>query len=258
MQHPGRVQHGQHHDAYICKDAPPHVCDAQRRQDQAQRLDRQRKDNVLIGNAHALAGDAHRKADLCRVIVHQHNVGGLDGGIAAQRAHRNADVSAHQHRCIVDAVTHKGQLFFLRLLAQQLLDPLDLIGGQQARMNLVNAQILGHQLGHGGGVTGQHDGAHALRLKALHGGPGSGLLLVRDQDRAQKAAVTRHINDRTRALGGGVGDFFAFHQAGIAGQHGMTVHQRFHAVACDLLRIGGAAGVQPRAGLAQALADGMA
>ena len=55
-------------------------------------------------------------------------------------------------------------------------------------MDLVNAQILGHQLGHSGGITGQHDGAHALRLKALAmAALAVGFSSSADQDRAQES-----------------------------------------------------------------------
>ena len=63
--------------------------------------------------------------------------------------------------------------------------------------------------------------------------------------------------DMLAALGGGVVNMLALHQAGVAGQHGAAIHLRFHAVTRDLLRVGRTLGVQTRAGLAQALADGM-
>ena len=124
-------------------------------------------------------------------------------------------------------------------------------------MHLVDAQILCDQLGHSGGVTGQHDGAHALCLQALHGGPGGRLFLIGNQDGAKELPVAGNVDNRACALGGGVVNMLALHQAGVAGQHGAAIHLRFHAVTRDLLRVGRTLGVQTRAGLAQALADGM-
>ena len=124
-------------------------------------------------------------------------------------------------------------------------------------MYLVDAQILCDQLGHSGSVTGQHDGAHALCLQALHGGPGGRLFLIGNQDGAKELPVAGDVDNRACALGGGVVNMLALHQAGVAGQHGAAIHLRFHAVTCDFLRVGRTLGVQTRAGLAQALADGM-
>lgn len=48
-------------------------------------------------------------------------------------------------------------------------------------------------------------------------------------------SVAGNVDDGACALGGGVGDALALHQAGIAGQHGMTIDLRFHAVTRDFL-----------------------
>ena len=77
---------------------------------QAAELDDQGKDDVLLDDADALAGDLDGLGDLERVVVHQHDVGGLDGGVGAHGAHGDADVGAGQDRGVVDAVADEGQL----------------------------------------------------------------------------------------------------------------------------------------------------
>ena len=44
------------------------------------------------------AGDAHGQSDLGRVVVHQDNVGGLNGSVGAQSAHGDADVGTGSER----------------------------------------------------------------------------------------------------------------------------------------------------------------
>ena len=125
-------------------------------------------------------------------------------------------------------------------------------------MYLVDAKVRRHSLRHGGAVAGQHNGAHALRLQALHRRLGGGLFLVRNQNRADKLPLPRHIHQRAGTGCGGVGNALGVHQAGVACQHGLAVHQRLDAVSCQLLRVSSAACIQTRRGFAQALADGVA
>ena len=56
--------------------------------------------------------------DLHGLVVHQHHVRRLDGRIAAHGAHGDADIRPAQHRRVVDAVAHEGQLGLPALVAQ--------------------------------------------------------------------------------------------------------------------------------------------
>ena len=49
------------------------------------------------------SGDAHGQCDLGRVVIHQHHVGGFNGGVGAQGTHGDAHSGAGQHRGVVDA-----------------------------------------------------------------------------------------------------------------------------------------------------------
>ncbi len=81
VQGAGGVEHGNDHDAHVGKDGCPHAGHTDGTQQQAGKLDRQREHDVLVHDAQGAAGDAHGQCDLGRVIVHQHHVGGLDGGV---------------------------------------------------------------------------------------------------------------------------------------------------------------------------------
>ena len=64
--------------------------------------------------------DPHGQRDLGRVVVHQDNVRGLNGGIAAQGAHGDTDIGAGQNRSIIDAIAnhaywHSVFLIFLNV-----------------------------------------------------------------------------------------------------------------------------------------------
>ena len=79
----GRIQDSEDHDADIGEDGRPHIGDTQSTQQQAGRLDGQSKDDVLVDDALGAAGNAHGEGDLGRVVIHQDDVGGLNGGVRA-------------------------------------------------------------------------------------------------------------------------------------------------------------------------------
>jgi hypothetical protein len=110
------------------------------------------------------------------LVVHQNHIRGLDGGVGAQRAHGDADVGSRQHRRVVDAVAHKGQLSAAGFRGQQLFGPVHLVGGQQLRVVFVHAQLSGNGCRHFLGVTGEHHRfPHAGGFQIRNGG-GSVLL----------------------------------------------------------------------------------
>ena len=142
IQGAGGVEHGNDHHAHICKDGCPHSGNAQCTQQQAQCLDAQRKHDVLVHDAQGAAGDAHSQRDFGGVVIHQHHVCGLDGGVRTQRTHGDAHVCAGKHRRIVDAVTHKGKVLLGLLFSQQLFDLVYLVAGQKTGVVLVQTQLL--------------------------------------------------------------------------------------------------------------------
>ena len=92
-------------------------------------------------DADALARDPDGLGDLQGIVVHQHNVRGLDGGVAAHGAHGDADVRAGQHRRVVDAVADKGELVLRAFSASSFSTSATLSPGQQLAAHLVDAQL---------------------------------------------------------------------------------------------------------------------
>ena len=210
-------------------------------------------------DADALAGDLDGLGDLHGIVVHQHHVGGLDGGIAAHGAHGDADIGTGQHRRIVDAVAHEGQAGLAALPGQQLLHLGHLVAGQQLAADLVHTQLRRHFIGHPLGVAGQHDGLfHAGALQGGDGRLGVGLYHVGDNDVSGVLAVHGHVDDGAYAVALVEGDAQPGHQLAVAGGHLMAVHYGLDAVAADLLDIRDPVTVDGSAiRLLQALADGV-
>ena len=94
-----------------------------------------------------LAGDADGLGDLQGVVVHQHHVRRFNGGIGAHGAHGDADIGAGQHRGIVDAVAHEGQLAVRRCFSSASTCA-TLSAGSSSLWYLVHAQFSGHVVGH--------------------------------------------------------------------------------------------------------------
>ena len=104
---------------------------------QAGELDGQREDDVLVDDAEGAAGDAHGQRDLGRVVVHQDDVRGLNGGVRAQRTHGDAEVGAGQDGRVVDAVAHEGEVLFRAFGGEERFDLVHLVAGQQTGMVFV-------------------------------------------------------------------------------------------------------------------------
>ena len=110
VQHSHGVEHCQHHYTHIREDGGPHACKAQSTQNQAGKLDAKGKSNVLIYYAQTAAGNFYCFYKLLRLIIHQHDVCGLNCGVGAQCAHGDANVGAGDDGSIVDAVAHEAEL----------------------------------------------------------------------------------------------------------------------------------------------------
>ncbi len=197
--------------------------------------------------------------DLHGLVVHQHDVRRLDGRVAAHGAHGDADVRPAQHRCVVDAVAHKGQLGLAGLAGEQLLHLRHLVPGQQLAVHLVHAQLRRHRVCHLFGVAGEHDGLlHARLMQRGDGRLGVGLHHVGDHDVPRVLPIHRHVDDGPHAVAVVVGDTQLDHQLAVAGGHRVAVHHGGDAVAADLPDIRHALPVDGLAvGALEALTDGM-
>ena len=195
-----------------------------------------------MDDAHRFPGDPDGHGDLAGLVIHQHHVRRLDGGVAAQAAHGDADVGAGQHRGVVDAVAHKGQL--AGLLLQQLFHPGHLVGRQQLRVVFVQPQGIRHGVGHLLGVAGEHDRLfHAQGLQSGDGVLGVRLGQVGDDNMPGVEAVDGHVDDGARQFTGQPVHVLPLHQAAVAHAHGAAVHLGHDAVAGDLLHVSHPAGL---------------
>ena len=253
------VEHGQDHDAHVREDGGPHARHAQGAEHQAQGLDAEGEDDVLIDDADALAGDADRLGDLQRVVVHEDHVRRLDGRVGAHRAHGDADVGAGEDGRVVDAVADEGQDVLRALLRQEALDLSDLLGGQQLAVDLVDVEVPGHLSGHRVDVAGEHDGLrHADPAQGGDRLAGVRLLHVGDHDVARVDAVERHVEDGPDAVAGHVVHRQLSHELLVPDGDGVAVDRRADALAAALLDVGHAAAVDGLAvGALEALADGV-
>ena len=197
--------------------------------------------------------------DVCGVVVHEHDVGGLDGGVGAHGAHGDADVGAGEHGRVVDAVAHEGELALAVGVALGLGEERFHLGhlvlGKQLGVHLVDAECGGDGLGHGRAVAGEHDGLlHAGRPQVGDGAHGAGLHGVGDDDGAQVGAVGGYVEHGARGLDGGEGDMVGRHELAVAHERFASVHDRFHALAAHLADVAhpfggcGGAAVRSRAG----------
>ena len=177
--------------------------------------------------------------DVVGVVVHEHDVGGLDGGVRTHGAHGDADVGAGEHGCVVDAIAHEGELALAIGVAlglgEKRLHLGHLVLGKQLGVHLVDAEFGGDGPGHGCAVAREHDGLlHAGRAQIGDGAGGVGLHGVGDDDGAQVGAVGGHVEHGARHVGGREGDVMGRHELAVAHEHVSSVHDRFHALAADL------------------------
>ena len=179
------------------------------------------------------------------IVIHQDHIGGLDGGVGAHGSHGDADVGAGEHRRIVDAVAHEGQLALAvgGLLGgvQQRLHFLHLVLGKQLGMHLVDTELRGHGLGHVGAVAGEHDRLlHAGRAQIGDGRRRLGLHGVGNKNVAGVGGVHGHVQYGAHGIGGGAGDMVSGHKLVVPHIYLLAVDFRFHATAADLFHAGDA------------------
>ena len=79
MQRAHCVEHGDDHYADVGEDSCAHVGYAERAQQQAGKLHAEGENDVFVHDADALARNFYRSGYLQRIVVHEHDVCGLDG-----------------------------------------------------------------------------------------------------------------------------------------------------------------------------------
>ena len=77
-------------------------------------LDRKREHDILACDFQDPLREPDGQRKLQGVVVHQYDIRGFHGGVAAECAHRHADVRARQHRRVVDSVADEHQAPCLR------------------------------------------------------------------------------------------------------------------------------------------------
>ena len=178
------------------------------------------------------------------VVIHQYHIRSFNGSVRTHSAHSYADVCPAKHRGVVDAITHKSQFFFLRLVLDQLLHFLHLVGRKQFTVNLIQPQCRGYTVSHLLGVTRKHHGlADTRRFQRLDSPLGVGFYNVGNYNVPGIFAVNRHVNDRPHTMARNSLDAQTIHELVVSGRHLMAVHRCNHAVAAELLNIGYTAAV---------------
>ncbi len=107
---------------------------------------------VLADDAARAAREAQETRQGLEVVAHEGDVGGLERDVGAGGAHGDAQVGGGEGGRVVDAVAdHRDQ----PMAPPQVLDGRDLVGGQEAGADLVDAGLTGDRGGRGGIVAGE-------------------------------------------------------------------------------------------------------
>ena len=193
-----RVHHDQERGADIRRDGAPKRGVASKGQGHEQRLDGERERDVLADDGEGATRVLDQPGQLREIVGHERDVSGLDRGIAARRAHGDAEARARHGRRIVDPVTDHGDATVLR---DEFLDGPDLVLGQELGMDLVDANLAPDRLGGRPIVAGQHDQVldtalpeladHARRLRTHR---------IRHRDQAADPPLIADHHDRVTAL----------------------------------------------------------
>ena len=86
LQGTGGIQHSENEHTHIAKHRQRHSRNAHRGQDENPHLDPDREHHVLTRNPKRFLAYFDANGYLGWMVVHEHHIGRLDGGIAAQRA----------------------------------------------------------------------------------------------------------------------------------------------------------------------------
>src|SRR5690606_3670139 len=150
----------------------------------------QRDHDVLAHVVDRAPRQRDRPGQLEQGVLHQRDVGRLNGYAGAGRTHRHADVRSGQCRRVVHAVTHHRHCVTLPL---QVGHGVQLVLRQETGADLVDAHLGADGPGHRLDVAGEHD--HLLDARPVQLPdhlPGIVTHLVGDSDHADHPSVTRH------------------------------------------------------------------
>ena len=224
------VEDGDRRHAHVAEDREPHVRDADRRQREDEHLDADGEHDVLVHDAHGLARYADGAGDVARLVVHEDDVRGLDGGVRAHGAHGDAHIGAGEHGGVVDAVAHEGEVAAGGV--EDALHLLDLVAGQQLGVVFVQAEFCCDGARHLLAVAGEHNAAIDARgVQIADGLLGIVLHHIGDDDMAGIRAVDGDVQDGAgelavmpiRAVGG--------HQLVVAHEHHVLIDGGLDSVA---------------------------
>ena len=148
-------------------------------------------------DAHGFARDAHGACDVGRLVVHQHDVGCLDGRIGTHGAHGDTDVGAREDRGVVDAVAYKGELVFVVFAREESFDALHLVAREELRVVLVQAELMRYGGRHLLAVTREHYAtAYTHGVKIADGLPGVVFYGVGNYDMTGVGVIDQHMENR--------------------------------------------------------------
>ena len=164
------------------------------------------KPDVLPGDAEGAAGDADGGGNLGGLVVHEHHVGGLDGGVGAQGAHGDAHIGPGEDGGVVDAVAHEGQ----RAPAAGAPPPGHLVGREEAGRG---TRPLAGPLATAAATlswspVSRTVSADAGGFEGFQGFGGIGLDAVADDDVAGVDAVDGYMDDGAAVMAGMPGGAF--------------------------------------------------
>ncbi|AKE42035.1 hypothetical protein UL82_09485 [Corynebacterium kutscheri] len=159
-----------------------HAGDRQRQQHSD---DRQGQHDVLVDDPAAAAGVAQSLRDEAKVVAGEGDVGGLDRGVGAGRAHRDAHGRPGQGGRVVDAVAdHRG-----RRRLREPGDDASLVLGTQLGVHVADPGQLRQRSSGAGVVASEHAHLDALVAQGPHDLGDLGAQLVADADRPGQEAV---------------------------------------------------------------------
>ena len=144
--------------------------------------------------------------------MHKHHVACLDCRVAPYTAHCDADVRAHKHGCVVDAVADKAQYFVFFLVFEHLLDVFNLVLRQKrgfvARKTYFCSNIGCNCLV----IPCKHNRFASHFVKLRNGRRRFVLDFVADKKRTDIFIVVGNINDSAYAVVRGKRNIVRFHK----------------------------------------------
>ena len=113
---------------------------------------------ILFDDGEVFGGFVEEPGEEMEVVVEEDDVGGVDGGGAADAAHRDADGGAGEGGGVVDPVADHGEAPCFGEFG----DFVEFVFGAKIGVDFVDAEHVGDGLGVLGIVAGEHDGAEGF------------------------------------------------------------------------------------------------